>query len=377
MRIVRLLGPLLAGLIASPHAHAGDWDLNLGRLCIIEAGNNAILDCGGGYNPAFGVKQVIPDNAAFRALMSELGAIFAPNILSTAETRGWNGFNAALEMGFTSINPRKNANGGRNANDKYAPPEHRYWRAAESVSSTAFSEGNIRTGAAAARIDQELPASFAPTISAMLRKSFWLPVPSVELGLGMRHLIGSHMVAGVVSAKVSLHEGFHGWPLPGLAVRGTASRLMGTPGFNLTTGALDFSISKHFGIASTFNLTPYLGYQLLWVLAASEVIDATPGVDAVAQSLASARTPLELAQCRAADCNAHFTFDQQDNILRHRFFFGLRANLYLFSLLAEYSYFAAGRATDRLVTAVTQIPVDLADESGAQHAVSFALAVDY
>jgi hypothetical protein len=324
-------------------------------------------DCGGAFDPALGVKRVIADNAAFRSLMSELGVAFAPSLLSPAATRGFAGFTFSVEFGFTSINARRLANAGT-APSATAPAEHWYWRAAESVSPTAFADGTIRTPGDVALIEQELPKSIAPTIAVMVRKGLWLPTPSFELGFGVRHLLGSRMAAGTVEAKLALHEGFQGLPIPALAARGTVSHVFGTSGFNLTVGGLDFSVSKHFGVGSTFNLTPFAGYQMLWIVATSGVLDATPGIDGFALG-AKGKDPLQNTQCTHGDCNASFTFDPQGEIRRHRLFFGLRANFYLVSFLVQYSYFLKGDSIEE----VNKTP----DESGAQHAVQLSLAFDY
>ncbi len=285
-----------------------------------------------------------------------------------------NGFTFSTEIGFVTTNPKKNAN----ADDPGLA--NRYWRAAESVSDTAFADETL-TATARDRVERELPPSLGSTISVMARKGFWFPGPSFEFGMGIRHLINSRMFAGVATVKVALHEGYQGLPVPALSVRGSVSRVFGTPDFNLTVAGLDFSISKHFGIASTFNLTPYLGYQLLWIVADSGVLDATPNRDATGLSLAAPgnNTPRNMSICNEGvshDCNSAFAFLDQSDIVRHRFFIGLRFNLYVFSFLAEYSFFAEGRDIAN-VTIPTIGTKSIKDESGAQHAVSFSIALDY
>lgn len=364
-------------LLLSPGARAGGWDLNLARLCQLKL-DGTTLDCGGGYNPAVHgpVQDVVADNAAFRSLMSELGVVFAPNILSPADTQGFGGYNFSVEMGWTMINPKK-LSGDQNINGK-----HWFWRAAESVSPTTFKDGDITTSdhdamVARDRLENELPASFAPTVTVMARKGLWIPVPSFELGVGVRHLIGSRMWGPLVMAKLSLQEGYQGWPIPALSVRGTGVRVVGTPGFNLTIGGLDFSISKHLGIGSTFNLTPYVGYQLLWIVADSEVLDATPGVDAMQQTAQNFNyDPTEINRCQVQDCAGSFTFEDQSNITRHRVFFGLKANFYLASLLVEYSMFASGSKSDEVVDRAG-FALKIPDDAGTQHNISFSVAVDY
>lgn len=366
---------VLTALLTGPSvARAGTWDLKLNRLCRIETTSGQTILCGSyNFERHKGVRQVLPDNAAFRSLMSELGVMFAPNILAPAETLGFNGFNLSVEMGFVTANPKKNAN------NSDPGLKHRYWRAAESVSDTAFTDETL-TAEASARIDRELPSALGSTISLMARKGFWFPGPSFEFGFGVRHLIDSRMVAGVATAKLALHEGYQGLPVPALGVRGSVSRVFNTPGFNLTVAGLDFSISKAFGIAGTFNLTPYLGYQLLWIIADSGVHDATPNRDAMGLTLAAAGTdPLARMRCNESvsqDCNSSFAFLDQSDIVRHRIFIGLRGTLYVFSMLLEYSYFTEGRDIAN-VNIPTLGTTNIPDESGAQHAVSFSIALDY
>jgi hypothetical protein len=382
MQSRRLVAAVIAFSLSVPAlAWADTWDLNIGRLCQIETTTGKRFDCGGGYTPAVAqtdpVSRVLADNAAFRSLMSELGAVFAPNILSPSDTRGWSGFNASVEFGWTGVSTKK-ISSDPNTGSNY------FWRAAGSVTPQSFTaSGGVPTEAALrddARFQKELPPGFAPTVTLMMRKGLWFPVPSFELGVGVRHLIGSTMWAPLATAKIALHEGFHGWPIPSLAVRGMGTRVMNTPGFNLTLAALDFSVSKHFGIASTFNLTPYAGYQLLWIMAASQVIDATPGIDAVTASAGLAgNDPTGLTRCagQIADCKANFVFADQSTITRHRFFVGLKANFYIVSLLAEYTFFASGSSSDQIVQLATGQVFPYADASSTQHTFSFAIALDY
>lgn len=373
MRLSLGTATLAVVLLTATDARAGDWDINLARLCQIETTSGASIECGGGYSSAkYGnVTNVVADNAAFRSLMSELGVVFAPNILSPSDTQGFGGYNFAVELGWTMINPKKLSQ------DQNIQGKHWYWRAAESVSSTTFKDGTLDPQALD-RMKNELPSSFAPTVTVMARKGLWLPVPSFELGVGVRHLIGSRMWGPLVQAKLALHEGYQGWPLPALSIRGTGVRVVGSPDFNLTVGGLDFAISKHLGIGSTFNLTPYAGYQLLWIIADSEVLDATPGVDSMQQTAQNVGfDPLEMNRCGVQDCAGNFTFEDQSNITRHRIFFGIKANFYLASLLVEYSMFASGSKSDEVVNRATGLSLKIPDDAGTQHNISFSVAMDY
>ena len=384
-RLKHLTGVLaLVTFLGAGPALADDWDLNLARLCMISLANGQTMDCGGGYDTSKGALTVVPDNAAFRALMSELGVIFAPNILNPADTQGIAGFSFNVELGWTGINPKnRSKDPDIEKIDSNAKGEYYFWRAAKSVSHQTFQTGHVRDNEANnSRLRRELPSGFAPHVTVMARKGFWFPVPSFEMGVGVRYLIGSRMWAPMASVKVALHEGFQGWPLPAFAVRGSGSRLMGTPGFNLTVAGLDFSVSKHLGIASTFNLTPYAGYQLLWIIADSEVLDATPGIDAMGQTTAVHKdNPAKWHSCNTTDCwTGNFAFDDQSNITRHRFFLGMRANFYIATLMLEYTYFAGGSTSDKIYRSAGANKIqelEIADASGSQHTFSFSIGLDY
>ena len=74
------------------------------------------------------------------------------------------------------------------------------------------------------------------------RKGLWfLPLPSFEVGAGAVNVSGSKMWAAQIYGKFAIQEGFHDWPLPSLAVRGAASRLMGADQLDLTVASLDVS----------------------------------------------------------------------------------------------------------------------------------------
>jgi hypothetical protein len=339
-------------------ANAGTWDLNLSRLCRLQAADGTLLDCGRPHDfsqyGGLSSDPIKPDHESFRSLMSELAVIFAPNLSAPAETVGFGGFNLSADFGFTTINPR------RSANHTDATLKHRYWRAAESVSGEAYRTGSdIRTGFARERIDAELPPDLAPTMTLMARKGFWFPFPSVEFGAGVKHLIGSQMWAGIITAKVALHEGFQSWPLPAIALRGSGTRVFGGTDFDLTLAGLDLSISKAFGLGSTYSLTPYLGYQLLWIIADSATLDALP-------------------YQRAADLSndRHFTFLPQARILRQRAFIGARLQFYMVTLLAHFSFFVPG-TDDQTIRTATLRTVEVEDRAGAQYSLNLSLGVDF
>lgn len=293
-------------------------------LCALPAragGNDVVLsrlgnDTGG---------AIVGNSADFRSLASELGVVLAPRLLSPADTLGFGGFQFTTDIGLTSI-------------DSDAP----YWRA--------------RAGNG---------GSLMPTIGVFARKGMWLPAPSFELGAGMVQLLGSSLTAAQAYAKLALHEGYHGWPVPSLALRGGVSRMMGESDMDLTVVSVDASVGKEIGVAGTFNLTPYGGWNLLVIIPRSEVIDKTPHI--------------------ADDHGMSFVFAEQDGILRHRIFAGVRLKYHIFAMTLEGQLTTAGSSVNdqpgtdadcAMVGDMTSF-CDARDQAGSQISVITSLGVDF
>lgn len=286
------------------------------------------------------VDDVIPNNQEFRSLMSELGVAIAPKFLTPADTLGYSGFQFSSELYFTSINHHRG-----------------YWCATEESTDCS---------AAATK-----PGGWLPAWGLLARKGIWLPLPSFELGAGAIQIIDSSMWVAQAYAKFALHEGFHDWPIPSLAARGAVSRLMGSEQVDLTVASLDVSISKQFGVEGTVRLGPYAGWNVLWIIPRSEVIDKTPNVD---------------VRDDPNDVRMNFVFPNQDNIIRHRFFGGLKIKYYVFALTAEVNVALAGDSVDDrggVAIDCEQAPAaekgrcDARDHAGSQQTYSIAVSLDF
>jgi hypothetical protein len=341
MRKLALLAASLPAL-----AFAGDLDLDLSRYATVFRQGDANPDGGAPINCNRAQGEfcyVIPDNQKFYSLASELGVVLAPKFLMPAETLGYNGFSFGFQSGFTDISE-----------------DQPFWDAVKQ-----FDPNDP---------EPERPPSFVNTIGVMAHKGIWLPLPSFELGAGFNYLPRSGMWMMMVDTKFALHEGFM---LPAVAVRGTGGRMVGNNQMDLTIAGLDFSMSKSFGVFGTFNLTPYAGYQILWIVADPEVLDATPGEDAIDASRGSAP---QVVQCSddEADCNAYFVFFDPDPILRHRIFIGTRLIIGVFNITAEFAMATRGTSSHdeiaqsfdsdgELVSSDTRPVKDLADAQPAAH----------
>jgi hypothetical protein len=276
-------------LLAAPAARAGDNDLVLARL------GDVVLDDGGAPVDAVG------DSAAFRSLASELGVVLAPRLTQPADTLGFGGFQFTADVALTRVHT-----------------DRPYWRAL--AGSPDPSDPDAAHG-----------GDTMTTIGLFARKGIWLPAPSFEIGMGAVHLAGSQMWAGQLYAKLALIEGYHDLLIPSVALRGGASRMMGSDQLDLTVASVDLSISKEVGIASTFNAAPYLGWDWLIIIPRSEVIDKTPHIDSVAEP---------------TDAAMDFIFADQDDIMRYRLFGGVLLRYHVFTLGLEAALALAGTSAD-------------------------------
>lgn len=325
---MRVLGVALALLAAAPAARAGDNDLVLARLGdVVEDGGGTPVDAVG-------------DSADFRSLASELGVVLAPRLSQPADTLGFGGFQFTADVALTRVHT-----------------DRPYWRALAGSPDPA--------DPSAAHGDD-----FMTTIGLFARKGIWLPAPSFEIGMGAVHLAGSAMWAGQFYAKLALVEGYHDLPIPSVALRGGASRMMGSDQLDLTVASVDLSISKEIGVAGTFNAAPYLGWDWLIVIPRSEVIDKTPHIDSVAEP---------------TDAAMDFTFADQDDITRYRLFGGVVLRYYVFTLGLEGAFaLAGGSVDDRSGTdmdcaeaATPTAQCDAKDQAGSQASFTLTAGLDF
>lgn len=260
----------------------------------------------------------IQTQSAYRSLMSELGVVMAPSLLTPADSLGWSGFQFDVESRFTEISDQAD-----------------FWKkGVENVS-----------------------GGFLPTISVMARKGIWAPAPSFEIGAGGTTLLDSGIYALQAYAKLGIHEGFHGWAMPSVALRAAVSRLVGTTQVDMTVVSTDVTLSKSFGVAGALQLDPYLGGNLLVDIVRSQVIDTTPDVDAYKQF------PTTI------DLNSNTTFPTQDDILRWRLFFGIRMVYSVLSLDAEFSW---AFCNDTANSCGKDDPTKIVDRSGGQAQLTIA-----
>jgi hypothetical protein len=291
-----------------------------------------------------------PDAATrYRSLMSELGVVMAPHLMTPADTLGYAGFQVSAELGFMAINPNRQVGG------QY------YWNGVQGVDPNA--PNAVR------------PATTLTTVGGFVRKGLWLPIPALEFGVGAVSLLGSHMYAIQGYAKFALQEGFHDWVLPSFAVRGSASQLLGTSDVTMTVYGIDLLISKAFSLGGTARIEPFLGWNVLFIDARSGVIDGTPKCDAYAQFQTPRGTMMTPGGCNPGDdgtwgdLGANFTFPSQDVIIRYRWTAGAKLKLSVLFVAAELEFIQHGSTHDS--------NADAADASGSQTGGSISAGFDF
>jgi hypothetical protein len=350
--------PLTLGLAAAlalswqAVARADKNDLNLANLCAPVAGNtNPFASC---LDPhAVGYAD---DQSRFRSMMSELGVVVAPRLMTPADTLGYAGFQFSGELGITTINNNRKLSGDNTSGIAY-------WDGIQGVQ--AGSRQAFR------------PSSSLTTVGGFVRKGLWFPLPAVELGAGAIDILNSHMYAIQGYAKVALQEGFHDWVLPSFAVRGSVSQLLGTDQVKLTVWGLDVLASKAFGIGGTARIEPFLGWNVLFIDARSGVIDTTPNCDAYAQHLVAPGTNSTPSGCQSAndgswnDLNNNFTFASESIITRYRWYGGFKLKLSVVFLAAEFDVTQAGTSTSN------DSGIDANDHSGTQESFSLSTGLDF
>jgi hypothetical protein len=284
---------LAVGSVSGPRPAAADPnDLVLSRLA------TRITNSDGS------VASVVGQNLEFRALASQLGVALAPHLLTPADTLGFGGFQFDLDVSQTTI-------------DSLQP----YWRVLAG-SRDPSGMNRLAHGAGVLR-----------TLGVFARKGLWFPVPSFEVGAGAVHLIDSRTWAAQFYGKIGVQEGYHDLPIPSASIRGAVSRMMNQRELDLTVASVDVTLSKHLGIAGTWRLDPFAGWDLLLIIPRSEVIDATPDVD-----------PLQMGN--ETDAANNFVFRDQATITRQRFLIGAKAQYSVVQVTLEAQYALAGSSVD-------------------------------
>jgi hypothetical protein len=239
--------------------HAEPLDPALERLVTAET-----ADCrsdAGAYTPIGGVvggrtAPCLADDVAFKKLINQFGFALAPSAMHSARTTGYGGFHLSIEAVYSTINPGKD-----------------YWkRGTQGPRDPNTNQPSIRN---------DSPPGLLQDYSLKFRKGF-------GFGLEVTGVVGlmpqTSIISGGADVRLSLLEGFRtgiGGVLPDVAVGGGVRTITGTSQFQLTVMGLDGQLSKPLPIAGSSVITPWVGYQYLFIWGDSGLIDLTPATDAI------------------------------------------------------------------------------------------------
>ncbi len=163
---------------------------------------------------------------------------------------------------------------------------------------------------------------------------------SFELGVRAAWFEKSRMGTGTLELKWALNEGFT--YLPDICVRGSITKILNSRDFDVTAGGLDLGIGKQFAIAGMVTLTPYIGWNLVFVGASSNNVDFNPS-----RTLAEADAP-------GAEFSNYYVFDSvlAANNTNNRFYGGFRFIAGVVQLGFEFSYTTLGSFNDSKIGTV-------------------------
>lgn len=234
-----------------------------GGSCQASAANPE-LSLGPGFSGNPNTYLCRPANMAFNNLMSELGFALAPTAFHPARTTGLGGFALTFEASYTKIN--------QDAVSKEADGSTvQYWhlgtQGARDPNTKAFGTQN------------NAPDSLLQVYSLKARKG--LPL-GFELAGALGYIPNTTLWSVGADVRWAPLEGFRTGALgilPDLAVGGGVRTITGTSKFTLTIASVDVQISKPIPIAGSAQLSPYVGFQRIWVFGDSNIIDSTPNVD--------------------------------------------------------------------------------------------------
>src|SRR5690606_21756076 len=243
--ITSLFSVLLAVTLWSSPAVAEKMDFALERL----AENSDTCRTSDGYST--GTETCRPDDAAFLNLVHQFGMAIAPSAMYDGRTTGYGGFEIAVEGTYTAVNGD-----------------------ADYMKRGTRGPGDPVSGRASEENDS--PASLLQLYSLRVRKGFGF---GFETGLQFGFMPNTSLVSGGADIRMSILEGFRrGVPgyLPDFAIMGSARTITGTAQVQLTVAAASAVLSKPLTIAQTAVVTPWVGYQHLFIFGDSGVIDFTP-----------------------------------------------------------------------------------------------------
>jgi hypothetical protein len=234
----------------------------------------------------------------FKRLMNQWGFAFAPTAMHSARTTGYGGFHMSIEAAYTKIDDKAE-----------------YWKlGTQGARDPSSNKGSVINSG---------PPSMLQLYSVRVRKNFGF---GLELATQVGFMPSTTILSGGADVRMALLEGFRTGFLgiiPDVAVGGGVRTITGTPEFQLTTVGLDVQVSKPITIASQSVLTPWVGYQYLWIFGDSGLIDTTPATDPVGycqqtgQNQPGSKDPIKTSYDGQPVCAGGSPIDFNNNVVFH------------------------------------------------------------
>lgn len=286
---------LLVGLVSAltvmsvtAQGFALDNDLVLSRFSSFDPQEYAVRDANGNITtPCVDACGTVKPNAKlFESMVTDMGQVIAPKIGAPAETLGEAGFALNFQTSLVFI-----------------PHEEEHWQVGveDRDPGSSLFMGNLQ-------VRKGLPFSF-------------------EMAGNFGYVFNSEMFTLGADLKWALNEGFYYFP--DLAIRGSVNTLLGSPDLNLITAGGDMSLSKSFGISGVMSITPYVGYQMLFIVGSSRLLNGYPQ-DPRRPQFDTDRPAGE----GSTTFSPEFVFEQYDAQV-NRVFFGTRLNVWVLNFGLE------------------------------------------
>ncbi len=253
-------GALLAASLGTASAAAEPMDPALERLvldpsCRTPNGEfTPITNASGMVNGRGGACS--PDDDAFLKLVNQYAFAIAPSAMYSARTTGFGGLDFGFEAQFTHVD-------------------------SDSDYLKSGTQGPKDPSTGNASVTNNGPDSLLQLYSVKIRKGFGF---GFEVATQFGFMPNTSILTGGADARLALLEGFRSGflgILPDVAVGGGVRTITGTSEFQLTVASMDAQLSKPITIEDASVLTPWVGYQYLWIFGDSGVIDLTPATDAL------------------------------------------------------------------------------------------------
>lgn len=313
--VIGIAAASLALSLAPSAASAQRMDLALSRLRI-DATDPAVdptTSCPSTFIGPAGTplsREFCPANDDWRRLATQFAGTMIPPVLLPAHTRGMRGIYVGLESFITGISSgedywSRGTEGDDGARNRFV----------DGV--IAWNRLNVRKG---------LPFGFeiGTNIGFAVNTSYW------TMGLEIRW----SLLEGLRDRSSSVY-------FPSLSVRGAVQTLLGDSELNVTVPSVDVSLGERIVIADSVELSPYLGAQLAWIFADSELVDLTPDRDAFALCDPEPMPGLDSVppHCRGdgSDYNHNVVFPRIRS-MRARMFAGTQLRYEWFALTGAFSF---------------------------------------